>query len=113
MLQINKHFYLQEHYMAMWDNLQCHNTRLPLGHTTTLTFQTIILKCINTKFHNLQHQKAFTSSWDQSREACVESLLVLEDQLSANCVSQARGFTLGELGASGKQQSKLIERSTH
>ena len=37
MLQINKHFYLKEHYMAIWDNLQCHNTRLPLGHTTILT----------------------------------------------------------------------------
>ena len=37
MLQINKHFYLKEHYMAIWDNLQCHNTRLPLGHTTMLT----------------------------------------------------------------------------
>ena len=24
--------------MAIWDNLQCHNTRLPLGHTTILTF---------------------------------------------------------------------------
>ena len=23
--------------MAIWDNLQCHNTRLPLGHTTILT----------------------------------------------------------------------------
>ena len=22
--------------MAIWDNLQCHNTRLPLGHTTIL-----------------------------------------------------------------------------
>ena len=43
-------------------------------------FQTIILECLNTKFHNLQHQKAFTSSWNQSREACVESLLVFEDQ---------------------------------
>ena len=23
--------------MAIWDNLQCHNTRLPLEHTTILT----------------------------------------------------------------------------
>ena len=26
--------------MAIWDNLQCHNTRLPLWHTTILTRRT-------------------------------------------------------------------------
>ena len=36
----------------------------------------------------------------------MESSLVLEDQPSANCLSQARGFTFGKLGASGLQRSK-------
>ena len=36
----------------------------------------------------------------------MESLLVLEDQPSANRVSYARGFTLGELETSGSQYLK-------
>ena len=43
----------------------------------------------------------------------MESFINLEDQPSAIRVSRARGFTLGKLGASGSQQSKLVERSTH
>ena len=43
----------------------------------------------------------------------MEIFLVLEDQPSADRMSQARGFTFKELGASGLQQSKHIEHSTN
>ena len=66
-------------------------------------FLTIILEGINTKFHNLQHQKAFTSSWVPSREACVESLLVLEDQPSQTVCHKLEASHLGS--------SKLVDRN--
>ena len=76
-------------------------------------FLTIILEGINTKFHNLQHQKAFTSSWDQSREACVESLLVFEDQPRHTVCHKLEASHLGSLELVDCNDQKHIERSTN
>ena len=68
---------------------------------------------LNTKFHNLQHQKAFISSWVQSREACVESLLVLEDQPSQTVCHKLEASHLGSSELVDCNDQKHIERSTN
>ena len=73
---------------------------IPISQVLWYLFLTIILEGINTKFHNLQHQKAFTSSWAIKRGLCGE-LIGAWRSTKSNHVSQARGFTFGELGASG------------
>ena len=84
-----------------------------ISQVVVISLSIHLLECKTLSFITFNIKKAFTSSWVLSKEACVESLLVLEDQPSQTVCHKLEASHLGSSELVDRNDQKHIERSTN